>query len=332
MTRKEDAFSFSGFQGCASSREVFWHLASDKEDQWDRFPAAHSWKWEPNEASCLIPPLSTGVLVKHLVEQGGWLLLGDSMTENHFFSISCSLYPHVIATPNYVETPHFDRAWPQHLYLNPRSPLAEAISFPRGFNVSSTPLVTFRRVDLLFEKAELVQIYQDRYDSEAPPDKFTLFSDEATWNISPDDYLDLFIAPLPSANYATMIVSTGGHWTTTTFSGFRNENANTTGYGIDGVLRFFGKAMEVWAEKVQARLDGHMRDTDLRKEVLVRAYLPGHEGCHSHREPWKEIEPYVWNWFNWGNIWEFNDIFEASTRLGLEIFVLTVSMIEDLVV
>ena len=36
------SLSFSGFEKCASSREYYWHLASDREDQWDRSSGDHS--------------------------------------------------------------------------------------------------------------------------------------------------------------------------------------------------------------------------------------------------------------------------------------------------
>jgi hypothetical protein len=78
MTKPEDALAFSGLGGCASSREYFWHLAADKEEQWDRFPDAQSWEWLPSK-ECDIGPLDSEMLVKHLVEQGGWLLVGGML-------------------------------------------------------------------------------------------------------------------------------------------------------------------------------------------------------------------------------------------------------------
>ncbi|EEB99261.1 hypothetical protein MPER_01091 [Moniliophthora perniciosa FA553] len=121
MTHSDDAIVFSGFEGCAASREFYWHLASDREDHWDRFPKAQSWKWVPNnEKTCRMKDFSKEDMVKGLVEEGGWLVLGDSVSENHFFSLSCTLYPHVIATP-YPWTSEHDRGYPQNLYLNPDS-------------------------------------------------------------------------------------------------------------------------------------------------------------------------------------------------------------------
>lgn len=235
----------------------------------------------------------------------------DSVTENHFFSLSCVLYPHVRATPNYTENPYFDRAWPQHLYLSPSSPLLPHLRLPSGFSVEDTPLVTFRRVDLLLDRSELEGLYAARVGPDAPP----LFSAEQFWSLSPEYYVrDLFL----NGHYGTLVASTGGHWTVTLMSAFHDEGAR--GGGIDGVLDFFDAAMRRWAEDVQGILDewerrgkrwgfGWRRE---RKRVVVRAYLPGHEDCHSERAPWKEWRPFVWNWYNWGSIWEFNKIFEVS--------------------
>ncbi|KAH9839020.1 uncharacterized protein C8Q71DRAFT_704131 [Rhodofomes roseus] len=316
MHQKEDALVFAGLEGCASSREFWWHLAADNERLWDRFPAVTSWDWTPG-GDCEMRPLDGAAIVADMVENGGWLLIGDSVTENHFFSLSCVLYPHVRATPNYTENPYFDRAWPQHLYLSPDSPLLPHLRLPPGFSAADTPLVTFRRVDLLLDRAELEGLHAARADghADAPP----LFSAEQFWSLSPEYYVrDLFL----EGHYGTLVASTGGHWTTTLLSAFRDEGAR--GEGIDGVLGFFDAAMRRWAEDVQGILDDYERRGRRwglgrrreRKQVVVRAYLPGHEDCHNERAPWREWRPFVWNWYNWGSIWEFNRIFEGILDTG----------------
>lgn len=73
---REGAIRVAGFSGCASSREVDWHLAVDKPDQWDRFPDVSSWEWMPGETCQGLRPLDPVTLVRELVEQGGWLLIG----------------------------------------------------------------------------------------------------------------------------------------------------------------------------------------------------------------------------------------------------------------
>ncbi|KAF8964960.1 hypothetical protein BDZ97DRAFT_823242 [Flammula alnicola] len=88
-----------------------------------------------------------------------------------------------------------------------------------------------------------------------------------------------------------MVVSTGGHWTTTLFS-------KVSPPGMQGVTDALSEH--------SAR--GRFRRS--RKRVVVRAYLAGHESCHDFRQPWMEIQPFVWNWYNWSDIWQFNAIFE----------------------
>ena len=285
-------------------------------------------------------------------------LLADSVTENHFFSLSCLLWPHVIATPDYTKSNSFDRAWPQHLYLNPASPLLEddahvlitghraghearrRIELPEGFDIAKTPLVSFRRIDLLFSPKELEtmhkELHPEYYQANA---SFKLFEEEAVWSISPEEYLDVFTQEVPLGRYRTMVVSTAGHWTMGLFKGYNVEGAKTENggpvYGYDGLLTFFGEAMEKWAGIVQTRLDeanakltsagasaengkgyppsrvlGQRRDRKM--EVVVRAYLPGHEDCHSHREAWTSILPFQWNWYNWHLIYKYNEAFEVS--------------------
>lgn len=77
-----DVYEFVGFQGCASTREVYWHLAADNERLWDRFPAVASWKWS-TPSDCEIQDLVPERIVTDLVEQGGWLLIGGKLSYPH---------------------------------------------------------------------------------------------------------------------------------------------------------------------------------------------------------------------------------------------------------
>lgn len=248
------------------------------------------------------------------------------MTENHFFSLSCLLYPHVRATPDYRENPYFDRAWPQNLYLDPSSPLLDQIQFPKGFDVAMTPLVTFRRVDLLMEPSQLDALYHSLHpNSKHVRQNESIFSDEGVWNIAPSEYVKIFTAPLPQGNYGTLIISTGGHWTTTLFAGLKDTNMYKD--GIQNVLDFFGESMAAWAKEVQHLLnkadavdrqrsrsmaeDGLETTPKAPRQVVVRAYLPGHEDCHDHREPWTTYQRGPNGWYNWHQIGDFNRVFEV---------------------
>ncbi|GLB45042.1 hypothetical protein LshimejAT787_1901200 [Lyophyllum shimeji] len=311
MTNETQALAFAGFEGCASSREFDWHLASDNEEQFDRFPDAQSYRWTvgPKDGCEGLEELNKEKMVRDMVEQGGWLLLGDSITEGHFFSLSCVLYPHVVATPVYTPKSYFDRTWPQNLYLNPDSPLVKDLYLPPGFNMTGTPLVTFRRVDLLLTKEELVDLHNTLHPDTTAD--FSLFSEEAVWSLSPTYYMPLFF----EGNYSTMVVSTGGHWTTTLFGGYGKDKPaafHGAKLGIDGVLDFFGHAMRKWADDVQGALkEAARKDEGKRKrQVLVRAYLPGHDACHGNKKPWKEVYTPLWASYNWGSIWRYNEVFE----------------------
>ena len=79
MSSPEDALAFSGFEGCASSREFYWHLAADKPEQWDRFPAAQSWRWVPTRECKNMRKFEPERVVQDLVERGGWLLVGGKL-------------------------------------------------------------------------------------------------------------------------------------------------------------------------------------------------------------------------------------------------------------
>ncbi|KAG6332389.1 hypothetical protein ID866_6699 [Astraeus odoratus] len=239
--------------------------------------------------------------------------------------MSCLLYPHVRATPNYTENPYFDRAWVQNLYLLPTSPLVPELRFPAGFSIETTPLVTFHRVDLLFNKDDLDAIYRRTL---VPDDAFgidierelankTLFSEEATWSSSPTEYMPEFLADPPQSNYGTLVVSTAGHWTTTLLSAFRDELAGEEwGYGIGELKEFFGIAMREWAQQVQEAITKYRSRGGKRpKQVVVRAYLPGHENCHNLHEPVAEIPPYHWRWYNWPWIQDFNEIFKDRSYI-----------------
>ena len=110
-------------------------------------------------------------------------------------------------------------------------------------------------------------------------------------------------------NYGTLVLSTAGHWTTSLMSAFRDEEAgDEAGYGIANVKSFFEIAMREWAFQVQEAIRNYRSKGGRRpKQVVVRAYLP-----RNHYEPWTEIEPYQWRWYNWPWIRDFNEIFMVS--------------------
>lgn len=238
------------------------------------------------------------------------------------------LYPDVIATPNYTLNPYFDRAWPQNLYLNPESPLVSKLRPPKGFNISVTPLVTFRRVDLLLTKDQLDEVYSTLHPERADTPGFSVLGGDDAWEIPPSEYMSLFTAPLPEANYGTMVVSSAGHWTVGTFRGLRNDAMPYN--GIQNVMDFFGEVTEVWSGIVQGWLKGAGRDRTTgagqytvggrKRQVVVRSYLPGHDRCHLIFSPWTWYEQGGTELsYNWGQIPGLNSIFQVCLFLSPDV-------------
>ncbi|KAG8908249.1 hypothetical protein FRB99_008314 [Tulasnella sp. 403] len=230
----------------------------------------------------------------------------DSVTQEHFFSLSCSLYPHVRATPDYSGRYDWDRAWPQNLYLHPESPLLSRINFPAGFDINKTPLATFRRVDLLFNRTEIETQHNGGGWRPGPGENSTLFGDEASWDMSPTEYFDIFLSPEPN-NYHTIILSTAGHWSLRLFAGLPR--------GYPEIYDLFRTVITNWVYQAGKYLDSEAAK-GREKEVIVRPYLPGDDNCHSDKiqngGPVKQPLSLEWASYNWGWIPRLNAVFEEA--------------------
>ena len=98
-----------------------------------------------------------------------------------------------------------------------------------------------------------------------------------------------------------------------------------TGQGIQNVLDLFNEAMPVWADIMQDWLsvDEKLNNKGYtaggrKREVMVRAYLPGHDGCHNIKHPWETYEQADQALsYNWGYIPTFNKLFEVSCPISL---------------
>lgn len=78
VTKSDDVYAASGFHGCASNREVGWHLSNDHPEYfpWRGNVSAHA--WVPPETCDDMPNDFRELLVVDLVERGGWLLIGGA--------------------------------------------------------------------------------------------------------------------------------------------------------------------------------------------------------------------------------------------------------------
>lgn len=187
-------------------------------------------------------------------------------------------------------------------------------------------------MDLLLGKPEIISIYENITAFQRDDlSHLELFGEEAVWDLNPDTYIPLFLNPLPSGNYNTMVVSTAGHWTTGLFYGLYDERVD--GDGLANLLQLFEKAMGQWLERIERTLDdANVEAKKLgipQKQVIVRAYHPGHDGCHEistlSKGPVKKYESSMSHSYNWGWIMRYNGVFEVRLALffGFESFVFT---------
>ncbi|QRW25633.1 hypothetical protein RhiXN_10709 [Rhizoctonia solani] len=272
-----------GFAGCASGRERTWHLGMSEDgtpdhnhnDLWEYVVRGASYDWVPRSQSCRIynEKVEAEDFATMLIERGGWFFVGDSVTEQHFFSMSCMLYPHVRATPDYAPTGGSGpRDWPQHLYLNPSSPLLTQLSSRMG-----STLTVHRSIRIIQPLAQ---------------------------NLPRPIH-----AAAPEGNYKTLIVSTAGHWTTGSLPGARDPEDVQAGATNPGVYKTFVEAVRVWTDQVSRALSADTR----AREVLVRAYLPGHEyDCHKESGPLTQVREFSQEWYNWSWIGRMNEAFKAA--------------------
>lgn len=87
LIKPDDVYPISGFQGCASSREVGWHLAKSwGEDEEQRSRPwrgnASAYDWIPGRECGGYTKPTQEELVIQLVERGGWLILGGTSLDN----------------------------------------------------------------------------------------------------------------------------------------------------------------------------------------------------------------------------------------------------------
>ncbi|GJN94628.1 hypothetical protein Rhopal_007711-T1 [Rhodotorula paludigena] len=169
---------------------------------------AGNWRWEPESEAC-----RTGVedlwearaegeavdegtvqLLQDLVDRGGWLIVGDSLSEEHFFSLSCMLFPHVKGNWPY---PFMTRnEWQfkeEHLLLDASSPLIHSgrLRVPEQWDYEGSPLISHVRSDHGFDAEEILRLYTT-VTSPSRPAAFSTLYPTLTSLVPHDEPIQLF--------------------------------------------------------------------------------------------------------------------------------------------
>ncbi|GAA5827129.1 hypothetical protein JCM11251_001129 [Rhodosporidiobolus azoricus] len=302
-TSEVDILAASGFEGCTQDWfKPAWYLGS-KESDWHgmdeyRWSAAQ-WTWEAGDEVCQkeVKKTKAEELIAELVGRGGWMLLGDSLSEQHFFALGCTLFPH-------VEVRWGAGWWEQLMYLRPESPLAS--SLPPSFDITSSPLVANLRTDHGFAKDELRAIYESTPQAALIPSS-KLFTEYPVQSPPVEEYLDRFFSrPRPDADwssserYHTLIFSTAAHFTPREFA-FPG--------GQPEIAPFYQALVANWTSTVASYLD----TDEGGREVLVRSATSGHDKCKQHFAPFEDTWPTPKS-YNWADIPTMNEVIEAEVE------------------
>ncbi|GAA5895868.1 hypothetical protein JCM5296_006688 [Sporobolomyces johnsonii] len=284
-----DVFQASGFEGCAQmwfKPHWFFGTKLDMNMEEYRWNAAQ-YRWKSDSEVCEREAKTEAMdLLQDLVSRGGWLLMGDSLSEQHFFSLGCTLFPHVEV--------RWGVGWQeQFMYLNPNSPALASLVLPANFSIEKTPIISQFRTDHGFEKQELYDIYAATPQANVTPAS-QLFTSYPVQSPPIDNYFQHFTDP--ANHYSTLIFSTAGHYTVREFA-FPD--------GQPAILPFYEAVATTWADRAAE----YLRNDTAGREVIVRAASSGHDDCHSHMAPLKEMgEPP--KSYNWAEIPKMNAIFE----------------------
>ncbi|BGP21032.1 hypothetical protein JCM10213_002933 [Rhodosporidiobolus nylandii] len=106
-------------------------------------------------------------LLQDLVDRGGWLIVGDSISEQHFFSLSCALYPHVKASWPFPPMSEWKQIKEEHLFLDPEGPLVSSgrLRVPEGWDWEGSAVVSHVRSDHGLSPLELVDLSRTFFTS-----------------------------------------------------------------------------------------------------------------------------------------------------------------------
>ncbi|OAV97089.1 hypothetical protein PTTG_05786 [Puccinia triticina 1-1 BBBD Race 1] len=273
---------------CASNRLPLTNtgiprLENNTAEYWDWRYRVSSYDWRSGcEASGIpVKPHPTPEkLLNTLVNEGGWLMIGDSLSAQWFMSLSCYLAPYVTAVP--VFTPETPWNATQHLYLNNASSLVQSMELPDGFDLNTTPLVSILRSGLLLSKPEIKEVIEK---NNLINDDKPMFGPEKVFDMHTAEYTADFLDP--KLRYSKMIASSGAHYTAMLFQD----------RPFHQIADIFHYNFERWAEIMTEVL----KDPRSKgKKILYRTATAGHDKCNLERKgPWNEekiLETPVWNW------------------------------------
>ncbi|BGP36317.1 hypothetical protein JCM10450v2_000213 [Rhodotorula kratochvilovae] len=294
-----DVLSASGFTGVTQDWfKPHWFLHSKPGDflHMDEYRwRAAQWMWEAGSEMCReeVRPSEGQELLRELVERGGWIILGDSLAEQHFFSLGCVLFPHVYVVWG-------AGWWEQHMYLKPDASILATLDLPASFNIATTPLISNLRTDHGFTKPELVSIYEATPQSAETPVS-QLFTDYPVQSPPIDEYLARFFAP--EHNYHALVFSTAAHFTPREFAFPEGQPA---------IAPFYEAVVRRWVDEARNALE---RDEGGTREIIVRGASSGHDQCHDRLEgPLNKTETPSQESYNWGEIPRYNDVFEGIVK------------------
>ncbi|GJN94422.1 hypothetical protein Rhopal_007502-T1 [Rhodotorula paludigena] len=245
----------TGFTGAAQNWfRNDWHLGlfppgavpgsegeAGPDGEWPMSPyrrQAAGWVWQSAHEECaVVEPVEAEAekdgrvkqdeaqvvqLLQDLIDRGGWLIIGDSLSEQQFFSLGCMLFPHVRALWPYPPMSMWVQIKEEHLLLKRDSPwvMDGTLHVPDDWDFDGSPLVSHVRTDHGVAPAELVDLYAALHDSPSlklslrypaltslprHADANSILTDVETFSPNLDYYLSLFLRPAAPRNISTEI-------------------------------------------------------------------------------------------------------------------------------
>ncbi|BGP52443.1 hypothetical protein JCM10450v2_008421 [Rhodotorula kratochvilovae] len=322
---------------------------------------AAGWRWESGSEECSArvdapwetvergehTDEGTVALLQDLIDRGGWLIAGDSLSEQHFFSLSCVLFPHVRAIWPFPTMSEWQQIKEEHLFLDPASPLIRGgrLRVPDDWDFEGSPLVTHVRTDHGFAPDELVDLHSSPRNSPSTTANLTslyptllslpaitppvdLLTDVETFSPPLSYILSLFLRPSAYRNISSPFSPSYAPSTTprdalaaearaTRSARYRALFFSTGAHystrhfrlptGGGALVDTFALALRAWVARVVAALGEASAEEREGKEVVVRPTSNGHDRCHDALRPYEEVQEAGSSWYSWDDMWRMNE-------------------------